>query len=316
MKIKSFSNRLLIFFSIVIVSVLLLLNFGNKKDSGITQAGIPKFIEDKNLGIPRSLLTQILKGLSNYPVYRQYFDNGILYWLGNNQKENIIIKYKKDIENVNNSIYKFKGSDFPFYSEKYLKHITRTEILYKEEWIDQNPQVLKGDPINIVFITKNKQDLINAFMIAGWTQPSLLRYFEDPFFNGNSFPISNLYLWGRKQDIGFSINTSISLKHRNHIRLWKSLIKEKNCEVWNGGATEDIGIEESRFGIRNDITTHKISPDVDKERDYIQKVFREKFSNIKINYINSRNKQLIETVNGNLDPFIWDGRLLVINICF
>lgn len=312
-KLKSKKVFELSFLVVIIILVLLFLNIENEK-SCINQTELQKFIAGKRLGNSRGKLTLILKGLSNYPVYREYFDNGILYWFDNNQRENIVIKYYSNIKNVNDHIYKFNGLSFPLYSEKYLKYIVKSEILYKKEWIDKNPKVLKGDPVNIVFIVKDRQSLIDAFKISGWTQPGLLNYFKNPFFNENSFPISDLYLWKRSQDLGFSENTSLTLRYRNHIRLWQSSIKENNCEVWVGGATEDIGIEESRFGFRNDLTTHKISPDVDKERDYLQKIFKKKLAFIKTNYISSGSKQLIETVNGNLDPFVWDGRLLIIDI--
>ncbi|MHC5833462.1 MAG: LssY C-terminal domain-containing protein, partial [Nostoc sp.] len=35
-------------------------------------------------------------------------------------------------------------------------------------------------------------------------------------------PVSNLYLWGRKQDVSFELPVGNNAKARHHVRLWQS----------------------------------------------------------------------------------------------
>jgi hypothetical protein len=55
---------------------------------------------------------------------------------------------------------------------------------------------------------------------------------------------------------------------RNHLRVWKAPCTVNGTMVWVGAATHDVGFERDQ---RNNGVTHKIDPDIDLERDYVQK---------------------------------------------
>jgi len=81
--------------------------------------------------------------------------------------------------------------------------------------------------------------------------------------------MSQLYLFGRPQDYGWAHAEPISVvRSRNHLRIWKALFQVNGETLWVGAATHDIGFERDQ---RNNGITHKIDPDIDLERDYVEK---------------------------------------------
>jgi hypothetical protein len=52
------------------------------------------------------------------------------------------------------------------------------------------------------------------------------------------------------------------------LRIWKASFTVKGQMLWVGAATHDIGFERDN---RNNGITHKIDPDIDLERDYVEK---------------------------------------------
>jgi hypothetical protein len=84
-----------------------------------------------------------------------------------------------------------------------------------------------------------------------------------------TMPMSPLYLFGRTQDYGWAHAEPIKVvASRNHLRIWKAPFQVNGKTVWVGAATHDIGFERDE---RNDGVTHKIDPNVDLERDYVEK---------------------------------------------
>ncbi len=84
-----------------------------------------------------------------------------------------------------------------------------------------------------------------------------------------TMPMSQLYLFGRPQDYGWAHAEPISVvRSRNHLRIWKAPFQVKGETLWVGAATHDIGFELDQ---RNDGITHKIDPDIDLEREYVEK---------------------------------------------
>jgi hypothetical protein len=84
-----------------------------------------------------------------------------------------------------------------------------------------------------------------------------------------TMPMSQLYLFGRPQDYGWAHAEPISVvRSRNHLRIWKAPFQVKGETLWVGAATHDIGFELDQ---RNDGITHKIDPDIDVEREYVEK---------------------------------------------
>src|SRR5438046_1392016 len=84
-----------------------------------------------------------------------------------------------------------------------------------------------------------------------------------------TMPMSQLYPFGRAQDYGWAHAQPLSVvRSRNHLRIWKAPFTINGETLWVGAATHDIGFERDE---RNNGVTHKIDPDIDLERDYLEK---------------------------------------------
>ena len=132
---------------------------------------------------------------------------------------------------------------------------------------------MPGDPLN-VRVVANEFQLGAAFAEAGWyradeiTLITSLRIAIDSLLarKYSTAPVSNLYLFGRRQDIAFE-QPGKSVRERDHVRFWKTSIKGKDKRpLWIGGATKDIRVALSP---RTHMPTHLIAPDVDSERDFL-----------------------------------------------
>src|SRR5258705_4832749 len=130
-----------------------------------------------------------------------------------------------------------------------------------------------GDPLNVRIIATESQ-LTTAFAAAGGFRAdeidfvTSLRIVFDSLFARNypTAPISNLYLFGRRQDYAFE-RPGKSVRERDHIRFWKSGQRSKDGrDLWLGAATHDIAVEDSKG---SHLPTHKIAPDVDAERTIV-----------------------------------------------
>jgi hypothetical protein len=125
-----------------------------------------------------------------------------------------------------------------------------------------------GDPLNLVIIG-GLDDAFPALIRRGWSptevtwRGSVLRMIGSAV-NRERYPyapVSNLYLFGRPQDIALQ-KARDNIHQRNHLRLWKSAMGYRGKSMWVGQISRDIG---SRLTIHSPtFTTHKIDPDVDE----------------------------------------------------
>lgn len=128
-----------------------------------------------------------------------------------------------------------------------------------------------GDPLNLVLVG-NPEDIFPAFVRRGW-HPAEETYAGSVWKTIGSFifgrqyrysPISPMYLFGRKQDIGQQKSRG-SIHQRNHLRLWLSPWRWQHKDVWLGTISRDIGV---RLTTKTPfLLTHKIDPDVDEARN-------------------------------------------------
>lgn len=130
----------------------------------------------------------------------------------------------------------------------------------------------QGDAVNIAFIG-SEQELHRTLAAAGWyaADPITLRtsvriaadvVLRKPYAHA---PVSDLYLWDRKQDAAFEQPVGDSPKQRHHVRFWKAeAVDAAGKPLWLGAATYDERVEISRT---TGSVTHKISPDIDRERN-------------------------------------------------
>lgn len=133
-----------------------------------------------------------------------------------------------------------------------------------------------GDMVNFLIIGDEDQ-MKKVFTTAGWVKVDA--DVKDTILNGFiasmskesylTMPMSQLYLFDRPQDYGWAHAEPIAVvASRNHLRIWKAPFTVNGQTLWIGAATHDIGFEKDQ---RNNSITHKIDPDIDLERDYVQK---------------------------------------------
>ncbi len=133
-------------------------------------------------------------------------------------------------------------------------------------------QGIPGDPLNVGLIG-SENEVVRSMLGAGWNpaNPITLRsslgiaasvIFKRP---DPDAPVSNLYLFGRRQDLAFEKPVGHDARRRHHVRFWKSPeLGREGAPLFIGSATFDV-----RVGFSHDTgqITHHISPDIDAERD-------------------------------------------------
>jgi hypothetical protein len=132
---------------------------------------------------------------------------------------------------------------------------------------DQRP----GDPINLVFVGA-AQEIEQAFRQAGWTEPKKkneksIWKTAQAVINDDGYgaaPVSDLYLFGRKEDLAFE-KTLNTFNKRHHLRLWQTPTTAPDGRpIWLGAATHDVGID-----VHPGVISHATDPDLDDERTQV-----------------------------------------------
>ena len=172
-----------------------------------------------------------------------------------------------------------------------------------------------GDPVNLVFVGR-KEQILQSFHKAGWLIP-------DPITSQTSekiavaslahrsyptAPVSNLYVFGRVQDLAFEKPTN-DVQNRGHIRLWQTGTLIGGQLAWVGQASYDHGIELSGT---NHLPTHHIAPTVDLERNAVGADL-EKTGLVKDELYGAFTPPIVYARNGGGDYYESDGDVLVIN---
>jgi LssY C-terminus len=187
-----------------------------------------------------------------------------------------------------------------------LEHIPR--ITYT---IDDIP----GDPLNVA-LTGTETDVKKIMVTAKWypadplTLESCLEIAEASVLKRpyDDAPVSNLYLFGHKEDLAFEQPVGDNPRHRHHVRFWRSDVTDTDGRpVWVGSATYDerVGLSHTTGEV-----THHIAPDVDTERDHLLGELRETGDLSEVYTIPDFHK-VREGKNGGGDPWHTDGALSV-----
>ncbi|MFC5586844.1 LssY C-terminal domain-containing protein [Nitratireductor kimnyeongensis] len=150
---------------------------------------------------------------------------------------------------------------------------------------------LPADPVNIVLIG-SKEQLLKAFSTIGWSPADRLSLrsaiqmatcfvLDRPY---PTAPFSSLFLFGRRQDVGFQQCLGNSPRKRHHVRFWAAnadpefgpddvafwtrgpRIDPSTSHIWVGAGTNDTG-----FGLQSMTwqISHKVDRDADAEREHI-----------------------------------------------
>ena len=130
-----------------------------------------------------------------------------------------------------------------------------------------------GDPLNLVVVESDRDPII-PFIARGWhltrklDVQSMIETVRAFIFREEylTSPVSPLYVFGRREDVTLQKARS-TINERIHARLWLAPYTFESRRVWIGQVSRDIGV---RLTDQTwNLTTHKISPDVDFDRGYV-----------------------------------------------
>jgi hypothetical protein len=172
---------------------------------------------------------------------------------------------------------------------------------------------IPGDPINCALVG-TETDVVTIMVAAKWdpadplTLRSCLRIaaasvLKRPY---DDAPVSNLYLFGRKQDLAFQQPVGNDPRKRHHVRFWKTdKIDPDGRPVWAGAAIYDrrVGLSHTTGQI-----THHTAADIDAERDKLFDDLKQSGDLAEFVVIDGFRK-VREGHNGGGDPWYTDGNL-------
>jgi LssY C-terminus len=175
-----------------------------------------------------------------------------------------------------------------------------------------------GDMVNFL-ILGSEDAMQKVFTAAGWVKVdadvrgTVLHGILESISKESylTMPMSPLYLFGRQQDYGWAHAEPIKVvASRNHLRIWKAPFQVNGQTLWVGAATHDIGFERDE---RNNGVTHKIDPDIDLERDYVEKTLASTGLVAEFTYVLPA-EALREARTATGGSFRSDGRVLVLKL--
>jgi len=198
----------------------------------------------------------------------------------------------------------------PYYWKAYV---------HRHPSLDDAPRIthtsdgIPGDPLNVALIGTEAE--VQAIMRAAlWVPAARLGLRSDLKIAADTIvdrpdldaPVSQLFLFGRPEDLAFECPVGDSPRKRNHVRLWRTEKHDPDGRpLWIGAATYDerVGLSHTTGEI-----THHVAPDVDAERD---RMFRDlkKTGDLSETYFVENFHTVREGKNGGGDPWHTDGRL-------
>ena len=181
--------------------------------------------------------------------------------------------------------------------------------------ITQTGDGIPGDPLNVALIG-TKHEVMKIMVAAKWypADPLTLKIcleiaeatvLKRPY---DAAPVSNLYLFGRKEDLAFEQPVGDNPRERHHVRFWQTGKPDPDGRpVWVGSAIFDQKVGLSRTTGQ---VTHVTAANVDTERDYLFRDLETTGSLAETSIVDGFHK-VKSGRNGGGDPWTTDGRLLV-----
>ncbi|MEH2449191.1 MAG: LssY C-terminal domain-containing protein [Nostoc sp.] len=179
----------------------------------------------------------------------------------------------------------------------------------------QTLEGISGDPLNIGFVGTTAE-VVQMLLAAGWypADPITLRSsagIAKSVLLKHSYPtapVSNLYLWGRKQDLAFELPVGNSAKQRHHVRLWQSNdLSSDHRPMWLGSATFDQSVELSHTTGQ---ITHHIDGNIDLQRDSLIKSIASTHQIVSLYQVTGVGATWLAH-NGGGDGYYTDGELTI-----
>jgi hypothetical protein len=177
-----------------------------------------------------------------------------------------------------------------------------------------------GDPVNIAF-EGTQSGIVAAFAKIGWVRADPLSARDDAHLAEATIkhgsypkaPVSNLYLFGRREDIAVEHELR-SVYSRDHARFWDTARRDAKTglDLFIGDASRDIAIKVLRTsrGIPKG-TTHKIDGNLDQERDNVVTLMR-KAGLVTTVVMEPGMGRTTNAENGGGDHFYTDGQVAVV----
>lgn len=180
---------------------------------------------------------------------------------------------------------------------------------------------LLADPVNLA-LRGDKRTLKKVMRKAGWSEAdpitlktgiriilTTLRRQSYP-----EAPISDLFVFGRKQDLAFQKEVDGNPAKRHHIRFWyvpKNVYLPGGYNVdWVAAATYDDAVGFSLFTLQ---ITHSIDGDVDTERDFVVKTIKKAHRARKIQKIEGFFPGY-QHRNGGGHKYFTDGSMVIVDL--
>jgi hypothetical protein len=195
----------------------------------------------------------------------------------------------------------------------FRRHPILSRLARVTETADGHP----GDPTNIG-IAASEQELVRAMTSSGWfpadpiTLASSVRIAADTVLRrpDDDAPVSNLFLFGRKQDLAFEQPLGGGPSQRHHVRFWRFDQPYGGRTAWFGAATFDKGVGLSHTTGQ---VTHHIAADIDAERDRLIAELQRAGAVLSVEWIADFHTKC-EGRNGGGDLWHTDGRLAVVKL--
>jgi hypothetical protein len=218
--------------------------------------------------------------------------------------------------------YYLFGVGLLYFGVAYLLIPGLTSRYYKHHpSLDDNPRITTtadghpGDPLNVALIGA-KEQVVTIMTAAKWDAAAALglrsdiKIAEDTVLSRPDVdaPVSNLLLFGRKEDLAFEKAVGDNPRQRNHVRFWKTeKLDNEGGPIWIGSASYDerVGLSHTTGQI-----THHIAPDIDKERDQLFTAL-ESTGELAEKYTIEKFHTELQGRNGGGDPWHTDGSLFV-----
>jgi hypothetical protein len=199
--------------------------------------------------------------------------------------------------------------------ELWKRYVRRHPALDDTPGITTTANGIPGDPINVGLVG-TEAELTQIMRAANWHRADPLGLRSDLEIaeatvlkrEYTTAPVSNLYFWGRKEDLAFEQPAGPDPRKRHHVRFWRSeKLDSDNRPLWVGSATFDVSVGLSHTTGQ---ITHHIDSDIDAERDHL---FRnlDQTGNLVSTYGVDNFHEQRSGRNGGGDGWTTDGRLLV-----
>ena len=197
------------------------------------------------------------------------------------------------------------------------ERVSLEEFLRKVPTRVQDKEGHQGDMVNFVLVG-SRDEVQKTLMAAGWQEVdrnsteaalrAILVTLEKKVYV--TMPMSELFLFGRAQDFGYAQGNPVRVvAERHHFRLWQSPWQtEDGQDIWLGAGTYDTGFEEHK---RTGDITHKIDPEVDKERDFISETVRRTGRVAGLGYA-LPSQPIREATTAHGGPYRSDGRIAIL----